>query len=138
MISPFSNIQSSPVRQPDVAEPGLTRFGPDTPVSGIGVNPWGVYKPQDPAVAALAALAAGTFFFQEITLTPANPIKMAFPEHGHILLDNQGIANIQFSKDGTKWFDVLPSGRAMVLDGHTELFLWVQCAGTTILVATTW
>lgn len=116
--------------EPDTQMPGMTKNIPQEDSSRIGLNPLGLYTPP--------TSDAGEFDFQELVIT-VNPRKIGLPSHAHIMLDNQGLVTIQLSKNAAQWFNVMPSGRAFVLDFHRDPFIWAQtAAGVAVLLITTW
>jgi hypothetical protein len=59
--------------------------------------------------------------------------------HEHLILDNQGVETVQLSVDGITWYDFLPPGRVLVLDGHKGSRLNLRTAsGACVVLVSTW
>jgi hypothetical protein len=120
------------VQADDVTVPGLTRFGvAPPPVTPIDKNPLGQWVPPP-------YVDAGVLSVQQFTLSTSMST-IGLDAHEHLILDNQGVETVQLSVDGITWYDFLPPGRVLVLDGHKGSRLNLRTAsGECVVLVSTW
>ena len=122
------NTLSEKVNQTPIK--GLTTVLPSQEVSYIPKNPF--------MRGGGDSVPLGEISQIEVTLGAA-PFFVSLPVHEHLILDNQGLQTIQYSKDDASWFDFLPSGIKIVMDGHKEQSFYLRsAAGACVVLLTTW